>query len=98
MNSALAWRDGVLRVETCAGSWLLDVRRQQYCRAERGTTAWFVSPLAWMPFHRLTVGRDGHVRLALDPDGVSFVSGWLHTAECARCCQETTAQGLRRPA
>jgi hypothetical protein len=88
----------VLRVETCAGSWLLDVRRQQYCRAERGTTAWFVSPLAWMPFHRLTVGRDGHVRLALDPDGVSFVSGWLHTAECARCCQETTAQGLRRPA
>jgi hypothetical protein len=93
MNGALAWRDGVLRVETCAGSWLLDVRRQQYCRAERGTTAWFVSPQAWMPFHRLTVGGDGHVRLALDAESVSFVSGWLHSSGCERC-----GQVLRRPA
>jgi hypothetical protein len=94
MSAALAWRDGVLRVETCAGSWLIDVRRQRYCRAERGTAARFVAPRAWLPFRRLTVGPDGHVRLALDADGMSFVSGWLHPDDCERC----TPQELRRPA
>jgi hypothetical protein len=94
MSAPLAWRDGVLRVETCAGSWLLDVRRQQYCRAERGTSAQFVAPRAWMPFQRLTVAADGHVRLALDAEGVTFLSGWLHPTECERCAQD----GLRRPA
>jgi hypothetical protein len=88
MSTALAWRDGVLRVETCAGSWLIDVRGQRYCRAERGTDARFVAPRAWLPFRRLEIGPAGHVRLALDSQGVSFLSGWLHAAECERCAPQ----------
>jgi hypothetical protein len=88
VSTALAWRDGVLRVETCAGSWLIDVRRQRYCRAERGTAARFVSPLAWLPFHRLSLGAGGHVRLALDAGEMSFLSGWLHADECERCAPQ----------
>jgi hypothetical protein len=84
---------GVIRVETCAGSWLIDMKRSRYCRVDRGTAATFVSPLAWREFHRFVVEPSGIVRLVLSPGGDSFLSGWLHTDDCARCGQE-----LRKPA
>lgn len=85
---------GVLRLETCSGSWLVDLARSRYCRAERGTSEAFLSPLSWQPFHALLVGDGGLVRLVLDRRGASGVSGWLHTDECRRCGD----QGLRKPA
>jgi hypothetical protein len=88
MNPAFSWRSGVLRVETCAASWLLDMKRGRYCRVDRGTVATFVSPHAWHEFHRFTIEANGLVRLVLSAGGDSFLSGWLHTDGCARCGQE----------
>ena len=93
MTAPLSARHGLLRVETCAGSWLVDARRRQFCRVERGTPVTFVPPLAWRPFHSLHIGDGGLVRLVLDERGVSAVSAWLHTDDCPRC-----AQALLKPA
>jgi hypothetical protein len=94
MSAPFEWRDGMLRVETCASSWIVDVMRSRFCRAERGTPATFLSPRAWQDFHGLAVGAGGHVRLALDAGGNSFVSGWLHRDGCERCA----GQELLKPA
>ena len=85
MTSAVTVQRGVLRLETCAGSWLVDAAHRRYCRVERGTPAAFVPPAAWRPFHALMVGDGGIVRLVLDAHGASAVSGWLHDTGCARC-------------
>jgi hypothetical protein len=85
MTVALSARHGVMRIETCAGSWLIDARRRQYCRVERGTPVTFVPPRAWRSFHSLLIGDAGLVRLVLDERGVSAVSGWLHADDCGRC-------------
>jgi hypothetical protein len=87
MTAALSARHGLVRIETCAGSWLVDTRRRQYCRVERGTPVTFVPPRAWRQFHSLLIGDGGLVRLVLDERGVSAVSGWLHTDDCPRCAQ-----------
>jgi hypothetical protein len=87
MTAALSARHGVVRVETCAGSWLVDVRRRQFCRVERCTAVTFVPPLAWRTFHALQIGDGGLVRLVLDERGGSAVRGWLHTDDCVRCAQ-----------
>jgi hypothetical protein len=95
MTNTFSWRRGVLRVETCAGSWLIDVPRSRYCRVDRATAATFLSPRAWKEFHRLIVGAGGLVRLVLDTDGVSFISGRLHSDDCDHCGAQPV---LRRPA
>jgi hypothetical protein len=87
MSAALSAHHGLVRIETCAGSWLVDVRRRQYCRVERGTPVTFVPPPAWRAFFSLLIGDTGLVRLVVDERGVSAVSGWLHTDECTRCAQ-----------
>ena len=87
MTAALSARHGVMRIETCAGSWLIDARRRQYCRVERGTPVAFVPPLAWRAFHSLLIGDAGLVRLVLDERGLSALSGWLHADDCLRCAQ-----------
>jgi len=87
MTAALSARHGVMRIETCAGSWLIDVRRRQFCRVERGTPVTFLPPRAWRAFHSLLVGDAGLVRLVLDERGLSAVSGWLHADDCVRCAQ-----------
>ena len=87
MTAALSAQRGLVRIETCAGSWLVDVRRREYCRVERGTPVTFVPPRAWHAFHSLLVGYTGLVRLVLDERGVSAVSGWLHADDCPRCAQ-----------
>jgi hypothetical protein len=93
MTESFSARNGVLRVETCAGSWLIDARRRQFCRVERGTPVTFVPPRAWRPYHSLHVGDSGLVRLVLDDRGVSALSAWLHGDDCTRC-----AQALLKPA
>ncbi len=87
MTTAVSAQRGLVRIETCAGSWLVDVRRRQYCRVERGTPVTFVPPRAWRAFHSVLIGDAGLVRLVLDERGVSAVSGWLHTGDCPRCAQ-----------
>ena len=87
MTAALSARRGLVRIETCAGSWLVDARRRQYCRVDRGTPVAFVPPLAWRAFHSLLIGEGGLVRVVLDEHGASAVSGWLHTDDCSRCAQ-----------
>jgi len=87
MTAALSARHGVMRIETCAGSWLIDVRRRQFCRVERGTPVTFLPPRAWRAFHSLLVGDAGVVRLVLDERGLSALSGWLHADDCSRCAQ-----------
>jgi len=87
MTAALTAHHGLVRIETCAGSWLIDARRRQFCRVERGTPVTFLPPRAWRQFHSLHVGEGGLVRLVLDARGVSAVSGWLHGDDCARCAQ-----------
>jgi hypothetical protein len=91
VTAAVSARRGCVRIETCAGSWLIDTRRRQYCRVERGTPVAFVPPRAWRAFHSLHIGAAGLVRLVLDHRGLSAVSGWLHEDDCVRC-----AQGARR--
>jgi hypothetical protein len=78
---------GLVRIETCAGSWLIDTRRRQYCRVDRGTPVTFVPPRVWRRYHSLRIGDAGVVRIVLDDRGVSAVSGWLHTDDCPRCAQ-----------
>ena len=85
--TALTAHRGLVRIETCAGSWLVDVRRRQFCRVERGTPVAFVPPLAWRAYHSLLFGNGGVVRLLLDERGASAVSGWVHADDCARCAQ-----------
>jgi hypothetical protein len=87
MTTALSARHGIVRVETCAGSWLVDMRRRRFCRVERGTPVTFVPPPAWRAFHALQLGGGGVVRLVLDERARSAVSGWLHTDDCVRCAQ-----------
>ena len=87
MTAALSVRHGLVRIETCAGSWLVDARRRRYCRVERGTPVTFVPPRAWRAFSSLLIGDAGVVRLLLDHDGGSAISGWLHTDDCPRCAQ-----------
>jgi hypothetical protein len=87
MTAGLTGRGGLVRIETCAGSWLVDTRRRQYCRVERGLPVTFVPPPAWRAFHSLVFGDGGLVRVVLDERGVSAVSGWLHTDDCRRCAQ-----------
>ena len=87
MTAALSAHHGLVRIETCAGSWLIDARRRQYCRVERGTPVTFVPPRVWRPFFSLLIGQAGLVRLVLDDRGASAVSGWLHTEDCPRCAQ-----------
>ena len=87
MKAVAARRTGLLRIETCAGSWLVDARRKRWCRVDRGTPVTFVPPRAWRAFHSLLIGKGGVVRLLLDERGESAVSGWLHGDRCARCAQ-----------
>jgi hypothetical protein len=87
MTAALSAHHGLVRIETCAGSWLVDTRRRQYCRVERGTSVAFVPPRAWRAFFSILIGEAGLVRLVLDERGVSAVSGWLHADDCPRCAQ-----------
>jgi hypothetical protein len=93
MTEALSAHNGVLHVETCGGTWLLDARRRKFCRVERGTPVTFVPPRAWHPFHSLHIGETGLVRLVLDERAVSALSAWLHADGCPRC-----AQALLKPA
>jgi len=93
VTAALSAHHGLVRIETCAGSWLIDTRRRQYCRVDRGTPVTFVPPLVWRQYHSLLIGETGLVRIVLDDRGVSAVSGWLHTDDCPRC-----AQAALRPA
>jgi hypothetical protein len=78
---------GLVRIETCAGSWLVDARRRQFCRVDRGTQVTFLPPRAWRAYHSLQIGDGGLVRLVLDEFGASAVSGWLHSDDCVRCAQ-----------
>jgi len=82
---AFAPPNGVLRIETCGGSLLLDCDRSLYCRADRGTAVAFLSPWAWRPFHSYAVGDEVLVRLLLDERGTSVLSAWVHTQGCAHC-------------
>jgi hypothetical protein len=94
VTTAFTAHAGMVRVETCGGSWLIDLKRSRYCRVDRGTPVTFVAPHAWHEFRRLLVEPNGVVRLVLDGDGNSFVSAWLHTDACPRCAQGE----LRKPA
>ena len=93
MTEALVAHNGVLHLETCGGTWLIDARRRTFCQVERGTPVTFVPPRAWRPFHSMQIGETGLVRLVLDERAVSALSAWLHTDDCPRC-----AQALLKPA
>jgi hypothetical protein len=93
MTAWFAPDHGIVRVETCTGTWLVDFHRSRYCRVARRTPATFVPPRSWHPFERLAVSPSGLVRLVLDRGGVTGITGWQHGDDCPRCDQR-----LRKPA
>jgi hypothetical protein len=77
--------DGVLEVETCAGTWLFQLRRSLFCRVPHGTRREFLPPTAWRPYAKLSLSSDGVVRVILDSGAHSGITGWLHGRACSRC-------------
>ena len=76
---------GVLQVETCSGTWLFQLHRSLFCRLPPGTRREFLPPSAWRPYDRLSLSSDHVVRVILDRDAHSGITGWLHGAGCRRC-------------
>ncbi len=81
--------DGVLKVETCTGTWLFDLRRSRFCRVPVGTDPTFLPPEAWSPYARLVLSPQGLVRVMLDPTADpgarTGITGWVHGPQCRRC-------------
>jgi hypothetical protein len=77
--------NGTLEVETCTGTWLFQLRRSLFCRVPLGTHREFLPPDAWRPYDRLSLSPDGVVRVILDRDAHSGITGWLHGPDCSRC-------------
>ncbi len=77
--------NGTLEVETCTGTWLFHLRRSMFCRVPVGTRREFLPPDAWQEYDRLSLSPDGVVRVILDRDAHSGITGWLHGPGCSRC-------------
>lgn len=77
--------NGVVEVETCTGTWLFQLRHSVFCRVPLGTRREFIPPSAWQPYAKLSLSDDGVVRVILDGDAHSGITGWLHGPQCARC-------------
>ena len=77
--------NGTLEVETCTGTWLFHLRRSLFCRVPVGTRREFLPADAWRPYDRLSLSPEGVVRVILDRDAHSGITGWLHGPGCSRC-------------
>jgi len=77
--------DGVLEVDTCSGTWLFNLQRSLFCRVPQGTSRQFLPPSAWSHYAKLSLSSSGVVRVILDADAHSGITGWLHADNCSRC-------------
>ena len=76
-----------MRIETCAGSWLIDAAPSPVLPGRAGHAGGLRAAACVAAFHSLLVGDAGLARLVLDERGLSALSGWLHADDCLRCAQ-----------